>query len=91
MVPVKYSLTAAREKICSLEENVDIHALAVKLCEGQSVFFEGHIIRARVIPFEDWTCYWCSMSDICNGRIYALCEECDAYEHKKHRLYLDEL
>lgn len=91
MVPVRSSLTAASEKICSMKEPIDLHALAVKLCGGQSVFFEGHVIGATIIPFEEWSCYWCSMSDICNMRILDLCAECDAYEHKKHRLYLDEL
>ena len=52
--------------------------------------FQGHVIRARVVPDEHWACYFCSISNICNMQMLDLCAECDAYEHKEHILYLDE-
>lgn len=76
------------EKICSMKEKVNLHALAVKLCEGQPVFFQGHSIRARVIPQNYWACYFCDMDCLCNEDMRDLCLECDDYDRKKHILYL---
>ena len=88
MVQVKYSLTAASEKICSMKKKLDLHALAVKLCEGEVVFFQGLFIRARAVTPGHWSCFHCNMDCLCLDGIKDLCMECDNYDGKMHILYL---
>lgn len=71
-----------------MKKKISIHELAVKLCEGQAVYFRGHFIRARVIPDNYWSCYNCSMDCLCHKDMQDLCLECDNYDRKKHILYL---
>ena len=66
----------------------EMHAKAVKLCEGQTVWVGSHMVRAKRIPFELNPCYECEMDSICDPEMCTLCEECDAYDGHPHILCL---
>lgn len=65
-----------------------LHDLAVRLCEGAPVWFEGHSLVAITLP--DWAdaCNECHLDSICNQNIEELCVECDALVRKNHCLNL---
>lgn len=65
-----------------------LHDLAIRLCEGGTVWFEGHCLRAIKLP--DWAdaCNECNLDSICNHDIQELCLECDALVGKSHCLTL---
>lgn len=65
-----------------------LHRLAVKLCEGQAVFFKGHFIRAKAVHRSWRVCDECSMDSICDEDMGDLCFECDMTDDKTHILYL---
>ena len=65
----------------------NLHEIAVRLCEGQAVWFNLHMLRAVDYHGDGVPCYDCSMDCICNDDIANLCAECDVYHHHKH--YLD--
>lgn len=64
----------------------ELHALAVKLCEGDIVQFNGHFIMAKEVDGNP--CYECQMDSICDMAMTDLCAECDGYSHTKHYLQL---
>lgn len=63
-----------------------LHAKAVALCEGQIVQCGTHFVRAITIPPEQWSCYFCEMSWVCDLEMMDLCVECDVYDNQKHIL-----
>ena len=65
-----------------------LHDLAVRLCEGGAVWFEGHTFVAIELPDVDDACYCCHLDSICNENIKELCMECDALVGKNHCLNL---
>lgn len=68
----------------------ELYELAAELCDGQEVFFQGLRIRARVIPDNDWSGIFCGLSSLCQLDMTHLCMMCDAFDGKKHILYLSE-
>ena len=65
----------------------ELHTLAVRLCEGDIVQFNGHFIMAKEVP-EGNPCYECQMDSICDLSMTDLCAECDGYTHTKHYFQL---
>ena len=63
-----------------------LHELAVRLCEGGGVWFQGHFIRAIEVPDEIDECMICPCDSECHEEMAALCRECDDYNGKKHYL-----
>lgn len=70
-----------------MKKDRELHSLAVSLCEGDIVKFNGHWIMAKEVPGGD-PCYECEMDCICDSDMKDLCAECDAYNRKKNCLYL---
>ena len=66
----------------------EIHAKAVRLCEGGVVEFKGHFIRARRVIDGFGVCMECEMDSICDRDFKWLCYECDTYECANHILCL---
>lgn len=64
-----------------------LRTLAVRLCEGGIVQFNGHFIMAKEVP-DGNPCYECQMDSICDMAMTDLCAECDGYSHTKHCLQL---
>lgn len=64
------------------------HDMAVRLCEGGEVFFMGHWLKSTTIPDEFDPCEACEMDCLCHMEMTDLCAECDAYDKRKHILYL---
>lgn len=71
-----------------LKEAEDLHKLAVQLCEGGLVWFEGHQIGTRTVHELFNPCQECEMDSICDMKMIDLCAECESYDKKKHYLYL---
>lgn len=65
-----------------------LHEKAVCLCEGGSVWFLGHLVKADTVTTENCGCDVCEMDSICRSEMVELCAECEAYDRKKHYLYL---
>ena len=65
-----------------------LHDLAVRLCEGAPVWFEGHNLVLIELPDEDDACNCCHLDSICNQNIRELCVACDALVRKVHCLNL---
>ena len=65
-----------------------LHDLAVRLCEGGVVWYEGHSLVAIELQDDDDACLMCHMDSICNHNISELCRECDLLVDKKHCLNL---
>lgn len=65
-----------------------IHEIAVRLCEGQAVWFNGHLIRAFDYKGNEAACFDCRMDCLCNNDMCDLCAECDGYHHHQHYLVL---
>ena len=61
---------------------------AVTLCEGDTVWVRGLMVRAKRVPEEEFACQLCEMASACDRKICDLCAECDGYDHHKHILYL---
>lgn len=66
----------------------EIHAKAVRLCEGGIVEFKGHFVRTRRVIDGFNVCMECEMDCICDEDFGELCSECDAYEGSSHILCL---
>lgn len=66
----------------------EIHEKAVRLVEGGHVWFEGHVIGARICNEDDNPCMVCAMDSICSMQMTDLCDECDTISRKRHFLYL---
>lgn len=71
-----------------MKKEASLHDLAVRLCEGGAVWFEGHSLKAVKVTGEEFPCYLCDLDSICNVRINDLCAECDRYSISKHYLKL---
>lgn len=65
-----------------------LHEIAVRLCEGQAVMYNGHMLRAVDYSGEDYACYDCAMDCLCHKDMSNLCIECDEYHHHQHYLVL---
>lgn len=63
------------------------HDMAVRLCEGGEVFFQGYWLKAIAVPEEENPCELCRMDCICRMEMTDLCAECDGYGRCKHLLY----
>lgn len=71
-----------------MKKEASLHDLAVRLCEGGVVWFEGHSLRAVKVTGEVFSCDLCDLDSICNVRIQQLCAECDGYSQSEHVLKL---
>lgn len=65
-----------------------LHKIAVCLCEGQAVWFNGHLLRAVDYNGNDNVCWECTMDCLCDIKMSNLCEECNNYHHHPHYLVL---
>lgn len=63
------------------------HDMAVRLCEGGEVFFQGYWLKAIAVAEEVNPCELCRIECICRMEMTDLCAECDAYGRCKHLLY----
>lgn len=63
-----------------------LHEMAVRLCEGGSVYYGGYFIKAKVVDEETDPCIKCRMDCVCHYDMATLCHECDEYNRKKHIL-----
>lgn len=63
------------------------HDMAVRLCEGGEVFFQGYWLKAIAVPEPEIPCYLCRMDSICHEEMTDLCAECDAYGRRGYLLY----
>lgn len=66
----------------------ELHEKAVRLCEGGAVEVNGLWVKTRVVDDEVNPCSICNMDCLCIMEIDDLCRECDAYDRKRHLLYL---
>lgn len=71
------------------KQEPSLHDLAVRLCEGGTVYFEGHYFKAVTVPGGFSCCDECELDSICHGLISSLCLECDYYEGGSHLLKLN--
>ena len=69
-------------------KRMTLHDMAVRLCEGGEVFFQGYGLKAMVVPHEVNACDVCHMDCICHDAMINLCSACDDYDRRKHLLYL---
>lgn len=67
-------------------QNESLHELAVRLCEGGHVWFEGHWFKAVEVPLGFESCNECELDCVCHGSIAELCAECEAYSGKTYLL-----
>lgn len=65
-----------------------LHKIAVRLCEGQVVWFNGHLVRAVDYKGEGNECWECTLDCLCNLDFMDLCAECEKYHHHPHYLVL---
>lgn len=65
-----------------------LHDLAVRLCEGDTVWFEGHSLKAVEVAEDLNPCYECDLDSVCVYDVQVLCDECDRYTGTKHLLKL---
>lgn len=72
------------------KKEVSLHALAVRLCEGGVVWFQGHQIRAIACPVADNPCMICDMDSECRMAMTDLCAECEIYREQKYCLKIVE-
>lgn len=68
-------------------KQMSFHEMAVRLCEGGEVFFEGYWLKAIVVPEDINPCDLCRMDCVCQMELITICAECDGYERCKHLLY----
>ena len=71
------------------KQEPSLHELAVRLCEGDTVYFEGHFIKAVKVPSGFSCCDECDLDSICRHPISYLCLECDNYDGESHLLKLN--
>lgn len=63
------------------------HDMAVRLCEGGEVYFQGHWLKAIAVPEGENPCELCRMDCLCHFAMINLCAACDDYDRRKHLLY----
>lgn len=66
----------------------EIHEKAIRLCEGGAVEINGLWVRTRVVEDDINPCEICEMDCLCRMEMTDLCGECEAYDRKRHLLYL---
>lgn len=69
-----------------MKKELSKHEMAVRLCEGGIVVYQGFAIAAEEIPEDECACMICQMDCVCNMEMMDLCAECDCYNRKKHYL-----
>lgn len=67
-------------------KDTELHAKAIRLCEGGIVEVDGHFVKAEVVDESVCACDVCEMDSVCRMDMTDLCGECDAYERKSHIL-----
>ena len=72
----------------SKSKQMEMHRMAVRLCEGGAVWFKGHSIRAKELHGFSDTCQECDMDSICDKEMSELCEYCEFYSGKYYCLEL---
>lgn len=77
-----------RPKRRSRKEQLTLHEMAVRLCEGGTVWFQSLQVKAVEVKGFDPPCDFCDMDCLCHGEMVELCEECDHYTGKMYRLKL---
>lgn len=65
-----------------------LHDMAVRLCEGGEVLYQGYGLKAIAVPEGVDPCDLCQMDCLCRAEMVELCAECDSYERRFHLLYL---
>ena len=73
------------------QKELTLHEMAVRLCEGGSVLYLGHNLRAGLTCSGEFSCNVCQMDSECRGEIAYLCREMDLYDGKRHYLIMDGL
>lgn len=68
-------------------KQMSLHDMAVRLCEGGEVFFQGYWLKSATVPIEVNECDVCPMDRICNFAMINLCSACDNYDRRNHLLY----
>lgn len=63
-----------------------LHDLAVRLCEGDTVEFNGLYLKSNTVSSGNISCWACQMYGACTVRFSELCMECDLTDHKTHHL-----
>lgn len=71
-----------------MKKVVSLHEMAVRLCEGGTVWFECHSLRAVEVTDTDNPCFDCTMDCLCNFKMIELCAECEKLTGKRYRLKL---
>lgn len=64
----------------------ELHAKAVRACEGAPVEVDGLCVYAVAIPDGFNPCNHCQMDCLCHGDLAELCSECDFYTGENHLL-----
>ena len=72
----------------SRKEQQTLHEMAVRLCEGDVVWFQSHSIKAVEVKGFYSPCDICDMDCLCNDEMIDLCSECGYYSNKMYRLKL---
>ena len=68
------------------KKETSLHDLAVRLCEGGVIDYDGFALKAKDVGHEENPCYLCAMDSTCNMAMTDLCAECDGVTHTKHIL-----
>lgn len=66
-----------------------LHEMAVRLCEGGKVYYNGHFWTTKVVENVDNPCDICKVDYECCMPIFDLCTEVECYDHKRHILVMD--
>lgn len=66
-----------------------LHDMAVTLCEGGVIEFNGHTFRAAIADDPFTPCAGCWVDSECHGLVTDLCTECDNYSRERHYLIMD--
>lgn len=66
----------------------ELHEKAVRLCEGGAVNINGLWVKTRIVDYGVIPCEVCDMDCLCRMEMSSLCGACEAYDHKRHLLYL---
>ena len=73
------------------QKELTVHEMAVRLCEGGSVWYLGHNLRAGIACSEDFPCDLCHVDCECHEQMAELCRQMDWYDGKRHYLIMDGL
>lgn len=70
------------------KKKMTLHDYAVRLCEGGTIWFNQHQIRAARVLGPGSPCMMCEMDSICDDKFIDLCNECDQITHESNILIL---